>query len=314
MFHDVDLSQDIDDIIKTIEDNCSDACKVRKRIQELSLDRQVCGSSSSEQEISSPVFQKKDEDDSRYDDYLEDIISLYHSVYTQEDIEDILPSSDDYNYRDIILRLHAESLKEIKEMTEMSIEDGNYEDEDVQLFIQSEYKKIDILQSLLCCDNLSLEEVGHSNKLFLIPNPNGRIRVLDDLSRIPSEHYDEINALIVSIINGTFKGVKKFSSNRALVGGVCEVKGSLARVLFKRLNTDTYAIISVFLKKVNNDRGYQEFIKHRIGEFRLYEDTYKKKLEDEEYMKLNDFYVEELFNTIGTDSKDRVYKKVMQDD
>ena len=98
MFHDVDLSQDIDDIIKTIEDNCSDACKVRKRIQELSLDRQVCGSSSSEQEISSPVFQKTDEDDSQYDDYLEDIISLYHSVYTQEDIEDILPSSDDYNY------------------------------------------------------------------------------------------------------------------------------------------------------------------------------------------------------------------------
>ena len=313
MFHDVDLSQSIENIVSTLEANCDEAVSIRRQIQKLSINRDM------DEDISTavPVVHRLFDDIAKEDkdDFLLDTISLYHKVNADEDsIREILPDSDDYRYNDIIMRLHAESLKDIKDMSEMCLEDGSYYDEEVQSFIQNEYRKIEILQSFIDVEIVEEEDVGHSNKLLLIPNPNGKIRVLDDLDHVPNDYYDEVNSLIMSIVDGTFKKVKKFKSNNALCGGVCEVKGSNARVLFKRLDYDTYAIISVFLKKTNNDKGYQEFIRGRIGEFRLYEDEYKKKIEDSEFMELNDFYVCELFNRIGNTSKEKTYKKEIQDD
>lgn len=315
MFQDVNLNDDISTIVEVITKNNSKSIEVNKHIarlrlnmdesDELELDVDIHTDSSKEEKV-------EEIDDSYYDD----IIYLYHSTDADKElIEGLLPDKDDYKYNDVLLRLYAESLKDIKEMTEMSMEDGTYYEEEVQSFIQSEFDKIDILEELIDPEEDELGEIEHSNKLFLVPNLRGKIRVLDDLDHIPVEFYDEINELIMSIVNGTFKRVKKFyrSSNHSLGGFCCEVKGNTSRVLFKRLSHDTYAIISTFLKKTNNDRGYREFIRNRIGDFNKHEDDYKKMLEDSEYMQLNDFYVEELFNKLGR-GKDKEYKKVISND
>ena len=318
MFQDVNLNDDISTILETIVENNKKSLEVSKKITSLKVvidDSEDLDLEMGRVESISKTKKIKLEDHD--DSYYEDIISLFHSAEADKElIEGLLPDKDNYKYNDILLRLYAESLKDIKEMTEMAREDGTYYEEDVQSFIQSELDKIGIIEELINpTEEDELGEIEHSNKLFLVPNLRGKIRVLDDLDHIPVEFYDEINELIMSIVNGTFKRVKKFyrSSNHAL-GGVCyEVKGNTSRVLFKRLSHDTYAVISAFLKKTNNDRGYREFIRKRIGDFNKHEDEYKKMLEDNEYMQLNDFYVEELFNKLGRD-KDKEYKKVISND
>lgn len=316
MYRNVDFEQDIDTIIRDIESNHEESLSVRKLINQLRVNEEEVAGNTVETRTSFKFDMDDDSSSKETDDYFGDIISLYHTIgASEEELKEILPDSNDYRYNDILLRLQAESLRDIKEITEMSMEDGTYKDSDVQSFIQSEYAKIDILQTLMLSDIEELEDIEHSNKLLLIPNPNGRIRVLDDLDHIPTDHYDEVNDLIMSIVNGTFKSVKRFTkSTNPLVSGVCEVRGNLARVFFKRLNSNTYAIITAFLKKVDNDKGYQDYIRCRIREFKLYEDRYKQLLDDDAYMELNDFYVEELFNRIGNNNKEKVNKKVNLDD
>lgn len=315
MFLNINIDDNLEDVLKAIERNNEIAVEVRRNIQKLqpSSDCEFVALELDDEQIVRDTGSSFGSDID--DDYLEDIISVYYTLPAdQKQIEEILPDPSDYRYNDIIIRLYAESLREIKEMIEISMEDDACDDMDVQAFIQTEYEKIDILQTLFAGEMEEFDDVEDHNKLLLIPNPNGKIRVLDDLNHIPNEHYDEINDLIMSIVNGTFKKVKKFNkSTNSAVGGVCEVKGNLARVFFKRLNHDTYAIITTFLKKTNNDRGYQEYIRCRIGEFKRHEDEYRRMLDDPEIMKLNDLYVEELFNRIGT-PKDKVLKKVITDD
>ena len=314
MFQDVDLNDDIDTILDILNKNNSRSLEVRKQISSLRINIEE----DVEYELDLPNEEASEKEERHVrdrEDNLENYINLYHNASADiEELEGILPDKDDYKYRDILLRLCAESLKDIKEMTEMSHEDGTYEDKDVQAFIQNEYDKIDVLQLLINPEIDDLGEIETSNKLFLVPNRNGKIRVLEDLDHIPSEHYDEIYDLIMSIINGTFKSVKKLTkSSNSQLHGVCEVKSSLGRVMFKRLNHDTYAIITTFLKKTKNDRGYQNYIRTRIGDYIQHEDEYKKMLDDPEYMILNDFYVEELFNKLGR-TREKEYKKVISND
>ena len=97
---------------------------------------------------------------------------------------------------------------------------------------------------------------------------------------------------IVITYNGT-ENIKKFKNNNAL-NGIIEVKGFQVRVVFARLNKNTYALISAFIKKCDNDNGYVSVLKQKVADYRSISETLKKNLSNPEFMDQQREYTEGL--------------------
>ena len=158
-----------------------------------------------------------------------------------------------------------------------------------------------------------VEVQEHKNRIVLIPTISGNIRVIDELEHIPSDYYDSFLELINSIINGTFKNVKTFTSNYHLTG-ISEVKGFKTRVVFSRLDKNTYGLITAFVKKTDTDKLYKDTLTRKVSHFKENEAKLKEKIKDKEFMELNDLYVEELFNLISPKEAEVELKKVNNHD
>lgn len=309
MFDTIDFSKDIDSIVLSMEKNTDKAREVAKQIDDL----KIKSISESNDSISSFGFkmceEEKVEEIKEEDDETSDIIDLYRLAKpNKEEIEEILPSSDDYSYQEVLLKLYATSIKEIKEMSEMGLEEESYNHEDVQSFIENEKKKMAIIWELLNPVNEEKEDIN-LNHIILMPNMNGKMRILEDLDKIPSEYYDEIHDLIYSIIDGTFKRVKRFTSTNTEVAGMSEVRGFKGRVFFQRIKKDLYVLVCAFVKKTTNDHGYQDYIRTRIQEYKNVEDALKDMVDDSKFMELNDLYVQELWNKLGYADEYKQLKK-----
>ena len=108
--------------------------------------------------------------------------------------------------------------------------------------------------------------------------------------------------LVDSIVDGTFKNVKGFNNNNTL-NGVSEVKGPGVRIVFKRLSKNKYALITAFIKRSNNDMGYQDSLRSKVADFRLIHDDLKANLDNQEFIDENNKYVLELYRLLGQDDK-----------
>ncbi len=304
------------ELLSSIEKKCKDNRSLRNELNRLKKQYNI----EPEIEESNKVIVNSKEvyvEDTEFDN--DDEMSFYldnykhlDDTFTMKDIIDVLPTKDNYNYDDIVNRLIAESYKEIKEINELLIDDSLTKEELIECkdLITKEKTKIKYIRE---ARNKEDEEVvqEHKNRIVLVPTIAGNIRVIDELEHIASEYYDSFLELINSIINGRFKNVKTFTSNNNLMG-ISEVKAFKIRVVFSRLDKNTYALITAFVKKSDNDKLYKETLTKKVNHFKDNEELLKKKLKDEEFMKLNDLYVEELLTLLG--SKDKEDKKVNSHD
>ena len=224
----------------------------------------------------------------------------------EEKINEVLPVRKNNNYKKIILRLKLESLKNIKDLEEMISEcillESPDEVESFRQEILSERKIISLLDTALLPQPATEKEEDEQeeNNLIFVPTTGGNIRVLDEIDHIPEEYYEGFQELFKSIKEGTFKNVKRFK-NHNTIAGISEVKDFKIRVVFTRLNKNSYAIISAFMKKHQNDKAYNEALKSKIGDYRAITETLKKNLQDEEFMALQRQYEEELFRKLGSE-------------
>ena len=127
---------------------------------------------------------------------------------------------------------------------------------------------------------------------------SGNIRIIDDLEHIPNDYYDGFKDLINSIIDGTFKNVKTFSNNEGLLG-ISEVKAFKIRLVFKRLNNNTYALITAFMKKWDNDKLYQESLANKIKDYYSIETKLKELINNPEFIEENEKNVQQLWNVLS---------------
>lgn len=318
VFSQMNYSDENSNLLKLIESNYKTAANIRRQI---SISEQA-NEAKKEEEISSRdevkisfIPEKTDakidvefEDNVNY--FLDDYIKLEDN-FTKQDLIDILPSSSDYRYKDLLMRLIAESLKEIKELTEL-VMDGNSDKEDLdelKRYVLTENRKIAYLKELLFAktENISLESEVKNN-VILAPTTTGNIRILDDLEHVPAEFYPGVKDLIDSIIDGSFKGVKRFNNNNTL-NGLCEVKGYGVRVVFQRVAARTYALITTFVKKTTNDRAYQDSLRLKYADYKLVEDYLKCNYNNPEFIKENDLYLKQLYGIIAPEEKAPQYKK-----
>ena len=134
----------------------------------------------------------------------------------------------------------------------------------------------------------------------------GNIRVIDEIEKISKsspEFCSEFLELFQSIQDGSFKRVKRFLNNNKLVG-ISEVRGFKPRVVFDRIGKNDYAIITAFLKKCDNDRGYKDSLELKIQKYMSQRDNIVKRLNNPEYRALNEQYTNELFGKLGYNKED----------
>ena len=300
----LDPNSSLDEMLEVIEDNIRTTTQTREEISKLKLQSKrakkqdvVIKPTKKETTEKEPYCDIDFEEEMEY--YLTDYKSLREDNL-EEDLLSILPSKKTYRYKDIILRLIAESLKEIKEVNEL-ISRENFSSEeltDLRSVILLEKKKISILKEHLKHKDEVETEEEVNNELILVPSLTGNVKLIEDLEHIHPSNYEAFLELVESIKNGTFKGVKRFTNNMRFAG-ISEVRGFQVRIAFARIGKNKYALITAFTKKCDNDKGYRDSLTQKLSDYRLQEDKLKALAEDEEFLRENELNVERLYALLG---------------
>ena len=300
----LDPNSSLDEMIEVIEDNIRTTTLTREEISKLKLQskrtkRQDIVIQPKKKEITEkePYCDIDFEEEMEY--YLTDYKSLREDNL-EEDLLSILPSKKTYRYKDIILRLIAESLKEIKEVNELISRDNfnNEELADLRSVILLEKKKISILKEHLKHKDEVETEEEVNNEIILVPSLTGNVKLIEDLEHIHPSNYEAFLELVESIKNGTFKGVKRFTNN-VRFAGISEVRGFQVRIAFARIGKNKYALITAFTKKCDNDKGYRDSLTQKLSDYRLQEEKLKALADNEEFLRENELNVERLYNLLG---------------
>ena len=259
-----------------------------------------------ESEKDEDIFVNQEEKSSLDDDFEQEVEYYYQALkeLKEEELEDelitALPSKRNYQYQRIMYRLKAEIIRNIKEIKDFLREEGlTLEEAELTSEMTLELKRLSLLEQELSKQEQQIEvENQIQNCLVFAPTLSGNIRILDEMEHIDPEYYERFTGLFQSIIDGTFKNVRRFSRNSDLAG-LCEVKDFKTRVVFKRLGKNTYAVISAFIKKSDNDKGYRNMVCSRYNDYLQIESSLKQNLTNEEFVSMQQFYTEELFNKIA---------------
>ena len=287
-------------LLDEIEDNYNETSKLRSEISKFDL---LSNSSDCLEES----FNDSENDDSLYDEdnsneFDDSIYEPFLSNYKKSSLDEvinILPDRDNIMFTRIILRLKAESLKSIKEFKTI-LASGVLEDSDLNdcfLSIRNELKKISFLDELLSEKEEVVSNNNQSNKLVLVTNSYGNIRVLDDLNNIPQELYFKFLVLLNSIIDGSFKGFKQFKRFREF----SEVRYRECRIVFKQISKDTYAIITAFVKKTDRNSIYINWIENCYELFASFMKNYDSN--DVDFIISNEEHVTTLIDTLSKKNK-----------
>lgn len=232
--------------------------------------------------------------------YLSDFIDL--KVYDKESIEDVLPSRSNYHYERIVLRIMAEITHDIKDIREIIISDSVMDKDDLEEYkeeLLSLTNKRDTLREILLYEEDEIDNNKQNTLIFLPIKGTEEFRIFDELKSIPQEEYEGFLELFESIKNGTFKNIRRFTNNKSLNGAI-EVKGHQIRVVFQRLSKDCYGIVSMFMKKTQNNNEYRSTLINRYTEFKSMEKELKEKIKDQDFILKNNQLEEKLFAILSS--------------
>ena len=259
------------------------------------------------------IYDEADEVNSELDDKVDYYNYLISSIDDCEDLQDqiesSLPNPNTGDYKTIVLRLKLKLLKSIKETADFISEcREEFDDEDLEEYkeeIRLCSKKLEILKSE-SNEEVNENKTSTKNNFFFPVSSMGNIRVIDEIEKISKsspEFCSEFLELFQSTEDGSFKRVKRFLNNNKLVG-ISEVRGFKPRVVFDRIGKNDYVIITAFLKKCDNDRGYKDSLELKIQKYMSQRDNIVKKLNNPEYRALNEQYTNELFGKLGYNKED----------
>lgn len=278
-----------------------------KKLKELSSNKdkkvEKASQTSEKEMMCNDVDEVNSELDDKVDYYNYLISSIDDCDDLKEQIESSLPNPNTSDYKMIVLRLKLKLLKRIKETADFIAECREEFDDDLEEYkeeIRLCSKKLEILKSE-SNEEINENKISTKNNFFFPISSMGNIRVIDEIEKISKsgpEFCSEFLELFQSIQDGSFKGVRKFLNNNKLVG-ISEVRGFKPRVVFDRIGKNDYAIITAFLKKCDNDKGYKESLELKIQKYMGQRDNMIKNLNNSEYRTLNEQYTNELFEKLG---------------
>ena len=222
--------------------------------------------------------------------------------FTKDDFLSVLPSPKHERYKEIMMRLHAESLKEKNGIVDiLPLADSKEELEELKSALIKEDNKIKLIREELKSKESGEPQREIKNTIIVYPHIIDEMR--DDIN---SEEYLHFKKLIDSIIDGTFKNVKTFNNGINKFGGISQVKLKhlQPRVAFKKLDNHTYALVTCFIKQVTRDNAYIKTYRNSITYFKtvLLDET-KKSLNDPEFMLENEKRIKTLYEIMTSKQK-----------
>ena len=177
----------------------------------------------------------------------------------------------------------AEILKEIMDYEEIKSDSIGEEEiiEETQKLIDLDKRKINYIRNIK--ENSQSEEEVRENNLYFLKTTSGNIYCLNDLDKIKNEYYESFDELFKSIKDGTFKGAKRLNSNNNKTSSLSEVRGFKTRVLFDKLDENTYIIIMCAVKKCDYDNGYKKSLETRGLTYRAMKPKILSQKDNQEY-------------------------------
>ncbi len=308
-----------EDYIKAIESNHAIALSMQKEIVPIIM-KSKPSIVEEKKDVDTITVDETESDDeiTFFDDSVEYYMSMLDSISDEEflkgDIEFALPSKNNVNYDNIITRICCEYLKQIKEIEELLFEEqATLSASDLYEFkeeVNILNKKIETVKREQ--EEQLKEDKVVKNNLVFVPTISGNIKVIEELSSINEDYYERFNGLFESIIDGTFKNVKRFVSNDKFTG-LCEVRDFKTRVLFARIGKKDYAIISAFVKKTNVDKAYTTRVELSYKNYQNYKDSLIALKDEPTFIQENICYQTELFSMLGNNTKKNKVKEKVDD-
>ncbi len=217
------------------------------------------------------------------------------------DLNSILPDKDTEQYAEIINSILIQLYKEKVEIINL-LHEQNIEEKDVMDMFLLEIDFLDnLMEQIIDIRDLDVVEedmienisTNQKNQLWILKNSVGKPYFLSSLKG-KEEYYGIIKALLESMMNGTFKNLRAVSTNDDKKMKLLEVRelSSGTRVLFSRLNQNTYIIIDAYVKRCTDNTKNQAIL-HRNS--KLYQQVRNKLMDN--------------LNCIETVEKEKQYTK-----
>lgn len=227
-----------------------------------------------------------------------------------------LPSIKHGNFQTIIYGINAEILKNINEIKRFIEEEKeNFTKGELQEFkddvVENQRKMMLINKVINNPDTFEIETIKEEtlNKLVFLNTTSGNVYALRDIKTIDKEYFERLNGLFNSIEDGTFKNIKYLDSNNPNVAGVTEVRDFKTRIVFDRLDSKTYAIIAVFIKKSDNDAGYLDFLERRVAAYREQKEKILLNSKNIDYMLEQQEILNQIYEKLGSKQLTEVTEK-----
>lgn len=289
IFKELNSSMNLDEMRRIIKENSMNAIKLKNKIKAIDAIPKVKSDFVFNYSIEADIEIIDDEDDIDeeeefkyyYDNMMNALANLSDIEEKEQAIYDNMPSKENKNYVNIIRRIILELIKE-REIYDEYLSD---EDASVRNDAILEQDKLDfIINRVKNHHNVKNEDTNQvnviKNNIIFLRTNSGNVYAENDLSSIDSEWYPAFRGLLESIEDGTFKNVKRLTSNR-ISQGIPEVKDYGVRIVFDKVNPNTYIILDMFVKKSDHDKGYSEQLINRLSFYRQNEDTIKKNVTEE---------------------------------
>lgn len=316
LFIDTDNIGNYDELLSAVNSNIKRSSDIRseiKKLQEMEIVEEIEEIDKYEKMQPGGIVTLTDSDEDLSYEYYYKNIKDASIALSYDELKELIkynfPSKNNSNYFRLSNRIKAEIYREIIELNKLldDTDDEEFLGEILQT-IEFEKMKLVIINILESEKDNENEEIIN-NKIVFHTTSLGNVYALDDIQNIDSEYYESILELILSIQNGTFKNVKYLGTNNLKLSGISEVKGFKTRVIFDRIDRNTYVILYIFIKKSDNDKGYREAFQNRISTYRSKSDILLSDINDYEFLEYNEEILQSLIDKLS-----KCKKKVLSDE
>lgn len=216
-----------------------------------------------------------------------------------DEIISVLPKNNNYDFELLINTILMHYIEECVEIENFIVSEELTDDEHEE-FLSELHRKQEVMNKIIEYRNQPVKQEVEieKNNLIYLTSSSGNIYALNDLKNIDVDYYDSFLELLNSIIDGSFKNVKNFSNNNK-IGQLYEVKDFKTRIVFDRIDKNTFIIISIFMKKTDKDLKYREQIVNRAQKYRNIREMLKMLCRNSEYIEENKDITIELKNILS---------------
>lgn len=203
-------------------------------------------------------------------------ITRIKSCDNLDEIKSLLPAKSSLNYTHIVNIVILSLFEDIIDYKKMLQEDKkNMTTEEIDFFkneINGLLLKVEYLKRLnvVAIKPLKIKNTAINQFIFL-QTSIGNYSIYSDIKELAPEHYYLFLTLLTEMENGKFRNKKALNNNNE-IQNTMEVKYNQARITFISLGNHKYAILDMFIKKVQSDAAYKASLKNKYD---LYKDNSK---------------------------------------